>query len=274
MVSPPFQGVQWLETAGPEGAWTVERHPTGPPRRSPSTWLWPLALVTTVGLLVAGWLWTIEAPRQLAAEIAAGVTATASGWRSGTLTTHLLSSLTRVTDAGLGRLEVAVLEANETLRRVDDRRLMWDLLPLGRTVVELEVPVVYRYHLPLDGEWRIVVAGPVIWVFAPGLEPSLPPAIRTEGLRRRVETSWLRFDGGEQAAELERQLTALLSERAAHPDQLALARPAARRTLARLVKTWVESEGQWGSGRIQAVGVVFADEAPQPPVPLLMAPAG
>src|SRR5690606_34281154 len=139
-------------------------------------------------------------------------------------------------------LEVATLEATETLRRSDDLRLAWDLLPLGTTTTEIQVPAVYRYHVELAEAWYIEVEGTVCRVVAPRLRPTLPVAIHADRMVKRVDQGWGRFDGQQQMAELERSLTAHLTASALHRDHVDLAREPARRTIAAFVSDWLISQ--------------------------------
>jgi hypothetical protein len=101
-------------------------------------------------------------------------------------------------------------------------------------------------------------------VRAPQLRPSVPPAIHTDGMEKRSQEGWLRFDGAEQMAALERSLTPTLSARAASPQNLALVRDTARRRVAEFVRDWLLREGQWREGRFTAVTVTFEGEAKDP----------
>ncbi len=184
----------------------------------------------------------------------------AQAFEQGSITESFLASIPVARDAGRGRLEVATLEATEVLRREDERSLAWDLVPLGTTTVEIRVPVVYRYHLELADAWSVEVEGTVCRVTAPRLRPTVPVAIRTDGLEKRVDEGWARFDGAAQLAELERSLTAHLTATARHADRVALAREPARRTVAAFVSDWLLSHEAWGEGEIDTILVRFADE--------------
>ena len=172
------------------------------------------------------------------------------------VTQRFVSSLP--TSRGDARLELATAETVETISRRDERSAFWDLVPLGSTTVEVRVPVTWRWHVPLDGEWRAVVEGGVLTVEAPALRPSLPPAIHTDGIERRIEADWLRFDGAEQLARLEHELTPLLAARARDPRHLALGRAAARDALADLALRF--AAGAWPDAPPRAAVVRFAGE--------------
>ena len=172
------------------------------------------------------------------------------------VTQRFVSSLP--TTHAAARLELATAETVETISRRDERSAFWELVPLGATTVEVRVPVTWRWHVPLEGEWRAVLEEGVLTVEAPALRPSLPPAIHTDGIERRIEEDWLRFDGAEQLARLERELTPLLAARARDPRHLALGRPAAREALADLARRFASSALSGPPPR--AVVVRFAGE--------------
>lgn len=197
------------------------------------------------------------APARAARELAAA----ARGLVTADVTERFVSSLPVA--HGAARLELATAETVETISRSDERRAFWDLVPLGTTTVEIRVPVTWRWHVPLDGDWSVVVEEGVLTVDAPPLRPSLPPAIHTDGIERRVESDWLRFDGGEQLARLERELTPLLSARARQPRLMAFGRAAARDALADLALE-VTSRALPDT-TIRAIVVRFGDEPPAAP---------
>jgi hypothetical protein len=196
----------------------------------------------------------------------AGATTIAEGFRTERITTTFVSSLPRIAPNGGTKLELMAVEVVETVTRTDDRRVLFDMVPLGTTTSEIRVPVTYRYHLRLDDEWRLEVSDQSCIVRAPSIRPSLPPAIDTAGLERRSSSGWLRFDDDEQMAELERNLTELLGRRAADPDSIDLVREICRRRTAEFVRNWLLAEDHWRADRFRSVTVVFADETPQDPL--------
>ena len=103
---------------------------------------------------------TVRAAGESAAEIAAR-------FRTGTITTTFVAAIPRLAPDGGTLLELAAFEAVETLTRTDDRRVFFDMVPLGETVSEIRVPVTYRYHLRLDEEtFRKAVAGALVVIGA------------------------------------------------------------------------------------------------------------
>jgi hypothetical protein len=248
--------------------------PAPPDRR----WLWPATLVVLALVGLAG-TWLVLDRMERAARTVAEAPARAldaadralRGFLRGDVTERFLSSIPTVTSPAAGNLEVAIAENVETLSRTDERFAFWDLVPLGRTTVEVRVPVTWRYHLSLSDPWRVEVEGDVCRVLAPRLRPSLPPAIDTARLERRVESDWTRSDGPARLVELERMLTEALSRRAGDRLHLALVREPARRSVEGFVRRWLLDQRAWGAGGVERVEVRFADEPPragdEPPAP-------
>lgn len=231
-----------------------------------AAWRWPIAAVICGALLVYAFLAAVnrflEAGERVArapGEIARGLGQAARDFFSGDVTERFLSSIPATEEIGAGRLEVAVAKTTESISRRDEQFAFWDLLPLGATEVEIRVPVTWRWHLPLDDGWHATIENGILTVVAPVPRPSLPPAIHTEGIERRAEADWLRFDAPERLAELERELTPRLSTRAGDRAHRELAREPARRTVERFARLWLAREGADGES-IRAVVVRFADE--------------
>jgi len=131
---------------------------------------------------------------------------------------------------------------------------------LGTTVVEIRVPVTFRYHLRLSDSWRLAARDHVCVVLAPQIRPSLPPAIHTALMEKHAESGWARFDKNDKLEELEQSLTGLLEQRAMDTNHLQLAREACRQSVAEFVKRWLLREEHWRSDRFNAIVVVFPDE--------------
>lgn len=166
-------------------------------------------------------------------------------------------------------LEVAVSRAEETFSRKTSLAMFGKTLPLGTTVSEITVPAVYRYHIDLDGEWFLASDGGRLLVLAPPLQPSLPVAFDTAGVRKKTDSGWARWDGAENLETLEKTVTAKLAERAAAEESIATAREAARASVAGFVKDWLVDQDAWGEARFEEISVVFEGEeaslSSQPP---------
>ncbi len=229
----------------------------------PSAWRWPIVVVVLAVLALLGLRAACRVVRDggLAAVTALGNVANiGEGFRTERITTTFISSLPRMTADGGTKLELVAIESVETLTRTDDRRVFFDMVPLGASVSEIRVPVTYRYHLRLDDEWRLEVREQGCIVHAPAIRATLPPAIDTAGLEKRSSSDWLRFDSDDQMAALEHSLTELLGRRAADPDTIDLVRETCRRRTAEFVRSWLLAEHQWRTDGLRSVTVIFADE--------------
>jgi hypothetical protein len=228
---------------------------------------WPvvivvLALITLLGVreLRRAAQDSARAAGDAVRSVGEGAAEIAARFASGTITTTFVSAIPSLVPDGGTLLELAAFEATETVSRTDDRRVFFDMVPLGATISEIRVPVTYRYHLRLDEPWRLEVADGACVVHAPSIRPSQPPAIHTDRMEKRSESGWLRFDEDEQMEALERSLTPTLVERARDPDHMELVRERCRHRVAEFVRSWLLLEEQWGRGRFTSVVVVFADE--------------
>lgn len=184
------------------------------------------------------------------------------------------SEILRVSETVGDRLELASVETREVFLEKDELDLGW--LHLGTTEVELAVPAVYRFHVALAEGMKIEVKrhGDLVRcvVHAPRLRPTLPPAIRTEGLVKRSANGWARFNADERLAELERQLTAELTLRAR--EKVPLACESARTRLAGFVSRWLVKDGLWGGhDGVREIVVLFPGESDAVTSPSLIAPA-
>jgi hypothetical protein len=242
------------------------QHPQ-PPRRGSAVvaWRWPVVVALLAVLAFLGIRQGLDLLRGAGNATLEGVADIAERFRSGTITTTFTAALPRFAPDDSLKLELAAVEAVETFSRTDDRRVFYDLVPLGTTVSEIRVPVTYRYHVRLDETWHLEVSDHTCLVIAPPIRPTLPPAIDTAGMTKRSSSGWLRFDETERMEDLERQLTRLLSRRAADPDTIDLVRGRCRLRIAEFVRTWLLAEDHWRTDRFRAITVVFADEAAPDP---------
>jgi hypothetical protein len=237
-------------------------------RRSLDAWRWPLVVVVLGVLAFVGARQSCRAFRDSGDRTIEAVAGIADRFATGTITTTFTAAIPRLVPDGGTKLELAALQATETFTRSDERRVLFDMVPLGTTVTEIRVPVTYRYHLRLDEPWRLNVRDHACLVRAPRIRPTLPPAIHTDGLTRHVSGSWLRFDEDQQMEELERSLTELLSRRAADPDSIDLVRETCRRRVGEFVRGWLLMENHWHQDRFRSVTVIFADEEVPDPASL------
>lgn len=227
------------------------------------------AVVLLGALGLVAYLRTLDSARQLARaggdlarQIVTNAPAVAEKFRTGRLTQTFRESIPQIHPTGGDVLELATTRSDETFTQADERWIGWDFVYLGTTVAEIRVPVTFRYHVRLSDPWRLAVRDQVCLVLAPRIRPSLPPAIHTDGIEKRAESGWARFDGGAQLAQLEQGLTKNLSLRAADTSHLALVREACRQSVANFVRNWLLKEDQWRQDRFRAIRVVFPDELP------------
>ena len=251
---------------------TVNPEPP-PPRPSHvlTTYRWPLvviilALLALFAFLAFLWITKRTYDETLARGGRAGeyavqkAEAVAEKFLRGNITRTFLAAIPEITSSGAGNLELATSDQTETFRAEDEKSIFWDKLYLGKTVSEIRVPVTYRYHLRLSDPWRLDVSGQTCIVVAPGIRPSLPPAIHTDKLEKKSDEGWGRFNAREQMADLEKGITPTLGTYAADARHLALVREHCRKTVAEFVLTWLLKEEQWRTDRFHTIKVIFADE--------------
>lgn len=171
-------------------------------------------------------------------------------------------SITEIASTQGDILEVATLQTDETVTKYDMKSVFNQSVYLGTTISEIRVPVVYRYHIKLSGDWKLRVEDGHCIVRAPELRPTLPPAIRTEGMEKKSEAGWLRFNAAESLAELEKSLTTTLENRAGSRGNFNLVREPSRKSVAEFVKKWVLAQHQTSPSSIKSITVIFPDEAP------------
>ena len=157
----------------------------------------------------------------------------------------------------------------ETFTQTEERRVFWGLVNLGTNVVQVSVPVTYRFHVRVREAWKLETRGHRVIVQAPVLRPALPPAIHTDEMQRLEQRGWARWAPTEMLAELERQITPTLNEYASDPRRLNLVRATCRQSVAEFVRLWLERERQWGGAGFTEIQVKFAEEAVLPPSPTL-----
>jgi hypothetical protein len=228
---------------------------------------WATAILAAAAVIIAAFglvafLRTGQAVKDAADKMLAVGPAVARNFMTGNITHTFQESIPHITSTQGDVLELAISRSQETFRREDELRIGWDWVYLGTTVVEIRVPVTYRYHLRLSDRWQLAARDQVCVVRAPSIHASLPPAIDTTRMEKRAESGWARFDKYDQLTELERSLTGILVQRSMDRDHLQLVREACRKSVAEFVMKWLMREGQWRRDRFAAIIVVFPDELP------------
>lgn len=221
---------------------------------------WPLAFMVMGLLAYLAYRDTLVTASNAASTAARTMTGVASGFYTGNVTEKFLSSIPEFDAEGSGNLELATLTATETFTHSDERKILWDQFSLGVATSEIRVPVTYRYHLRIRDRWDLTIDGTVCTVRAPLIRPSLPPAIHTDGMEKRSDLDWLRFDGAERMTELEKSITPTLQTFASDERHQGVVRENARRTVESFVRMWLLQEDQWGQEGVQAIRVIFPDE--------------
>ncbi len=189
-------------------------------------------------------------------------------WLSGLperLQTHKITEtfhqeVTKITSTNGDVLEIATMETVETVTKSDTKSLLNETIYLGTTESEIRVPVVYRFNIKLSDPWQLSVQDGHCVVIAPPVRPSLPPAIRTEGMEKRTEAGWLRFNASESLAQLEKNLTPTLEKRAGGHIQIPGVRENCRKSVAQFVRAWLLREQGLDAGLIKDIVVIFPDE--------------
>jgi hypothetical protein len=157
-----------------------------------------------------------------------------------------------------GLLEVSSIAAEERFDSTTNHTVLG--VPMGRTVAQVRVPAVYRYHIPLAKEWSIHLSGNTLIVVAPPVQPSLPVAIDSGKLESFSSGLWSPITGPAAVSALQKSITARLSEKAASPALILLQREAARLTLGEFVQKWAVEQSHWKGLKQPTVLVFFADE--------------
>jgi hypothetical protein len=186
-------------------------------------------------------------------------------WLAGKLSSQRIEEtfrveVTKIISTDGDELTLASMETSETVTKADTKTLFDDLIYLGTTESEIRVPVVYRYHLKLSDPWKLTVKDTRCVVIAPPIRPTLPPAIRTDGMEKKTEAGWLRFNATENLAKLEKDLTPSLEKRAGAGSQNPGVREACRRSVAKFVQRWLLREQAALGGAIKDIIVIFPDE--------------
>ena len=230
-------------------------HPAEESRSGCLRFLTTLAVVAFLTLVGAAWLfydsiqqgvrWLSDLPSRLVEQ---------------RISDSFRQSVTQIISTQGDILEVATMQTDETITKYDMKTLFQDAVYLGTTVSEIRTPVFYRYHIRLSDAWDIQVQDGACIVHAPALRPSLPPAIRTDGLEKKSEAGWLRFNAAENLAALEKELTGTLEKRAGNPAHLNLVREKARESLAQFAQKWLMPAPQAPASPLRSITVIFPDE--------------
>lgn len=220
----------------------------------------------TLGLsLCATFFYALHLGASFVREIKNGVNDTgdfivglAEGFQKENITETFRQDLQTINGTGQGNLEVALVTSTEYFKRRSSKTALWDLIDLGTTITTIRVPATYRYHIKLSDEWKLDTEGQTVVVIAPALRPSLPVAFDTGATYKSIDEGWARFNGYEQMAHLEQNISFILNRNAKHNKNLA--REESRKTIERFIKHWLKRNDQWREDGFTNVRVMFADE--------------
>jgi len=234
-------------------------------------WRWFIAaallLLLVIGILGFFFLGTLKGIMSWASDLPTRMV-------KSDIETRFTESITRIISTNGDILEVATLETNETVTRFDMKSLFNGWVYLGTTVSEIRTPVVYRYHIKLSEGWQLHVHEGQCFVRAPALRPSQPPAVRTDGMEKKSDAGWLRFNADDNLATLEKELTPTLEKRAGNKAHLDNIREAARKSVAEFVKKWLleSARNDDGTSEIRSITVIFPDDAQPKSGPVTLPP--
>ena len=172
-------------------------------------------------------------------------------------TSHVTQDLVVMRTPG-GLLEVSTITAEERFDSTTGYTVLG--VPVGKTVAQIKVPAVYRYHIPLARDWDFRISGRTLIVVAPPARPSLPVAIDTGKLASFSSGIWSPITGTDAVGALQKSITLKLAEKAASPQLLLLQREAARQTVSEFVQKWVVDQPRWKGVKPPTVFVFFEDE--------------
>lgn len=202
--------------------------------------------------------------KTLATLLVLGIAANAAflAWQlwsaPGTTQTVASTSLVVMRTPG-GLLEVSAIKSVEQFESSTDHTIYG--VPVGKTIAQIRVPAVYRYHIPLAKQWSIKQTGNALLVIAPAVVPSLPVAIDTAKLESFSAGNWSPFVGTREIALLQKSITPTLANKASQASMVNLQREMARTTVSEFVRKWVVQQPQWMGAKTPAVLVFFEDEA-------------
>lgn len=177
------------------------------------------------------------------------------------VSTHTEIEVGRVTATDkLAPLIVAKRELTVRFTNVDEQIF-------GTSTAEVKAVGQAYYFVPLLGPqaaWKIEAVDKdgirVCVVHAPALHVLAPVNMDTRSLEIRTKTGALRSNQQEMIDAALVEITPKLNQQARLQEPEA--RNAARKTIAAFVKTWLASEANWGTGRINALQVLFPGETP------------
>ena len=130
-------------------------------------------------------------------------------------------------------MEVSRIHATEVFDATVKHTILG--VDIGETMPRIRVPAVYRYHVELEPEWRVVRSDGVFTLVAPRIKPSLPVAVDFAGMQKNVAGTW------------------------SH-DYIDRQREDARETVREFARKWLVEQTRWKRADYADIRVLFADE--------------
>lgn len=230
-------------------------------------WRWPVAFMFLGLLAFAAYLVTINKASGLlgfgsnqADKIKESISQAAETFATEQISQTFLSQLPNRISQGGDKLEVASYQSVESFRSESQKRIAWDFIDLGTTVMEVRAPVTYRYHVLLSDEWNLEIHNNICFVTAPKIRATLPPAIHTDGMEKYSSRGWGRFDSKESMEALQRSMTPTVMEFAGDKKHISLVKDTARKGIAIFVRNWLLDQEYWDTNKINKIIVSFNDE--------------
>jgi len=171
----------------------------------------------------------------------------------------------RISSTNGNILEVAVKESAEEFDRRTELQLAGVKVPFFDTTVTAKTRATFRYHIKLDGGWRLrkegAGANQSLIVIAPKIEPTLPVAFDSRAMESELKGWWIaRYHQELSLEELRKGLTSKLEQRAKSQESIESVREASRHSVGMFVKNWLVTEDQWRAEGINSIKVLFPDE--------------
>jgi hypothetical protein len=188
-------------------------------------------------------------------------TITGGGQISNPIVVTIDSYLPEVISTNGDILELTFRNEKEYFKRESVKKAAWDKIYLGTTVSEIKVDATFRYHLKLSDPWKLAVKDNVCKVLAPPIHPTTPVAINTSSMERSTSSGWALFDKDANLEELMKSISPALNERASDPKHMGLARDKCRESVGQFVRNFLLKKDYWRADGINAIVVVFPDEA-------------
>lgn len=114
---------------------------------------------------------------------------------------------------------------------------------LGKTTSEIQVTAHFTYRIPLQEQWTLRLRKDHYELVVPPLEPKVPVAFDTAGMRIRTEKgSWLSPDAGPNREAVVRHMGPELARRAERPEYRQLAEQSAAATVAEFASKWMAEQ--------------------------------